>query len=83
MTKNNKGELQKIKVKVIKKFQWDLLCPSSDRPNSTKFDITLPSILFRNIYPTLSMPASGRDATPDATDVMCEANLVRVKTVQC
>ena len=45
----NKTTLKKIRYSVIKPSQWELLFPISGTPDSNSFDITLLTILHRNI----------------------------------
>ena len=64
--------------------QWDLLFPPSGIPDSDKFDITLLTILLRNIC-GLPQPQQewnkmpGWNAMPAAGDVSTSANVVRIK----
>ena len=46
----HKTFLQKLKPRVINDCQWDLLYPPSGKaPDSKTFDVTLLTVLFRNI----------------------------------
>ena len=46
----NKTSLLKLKPRVINDSQWDLLFPPSGNPPDSKtFDVTLLTVLFRNI----------------------------------
>ena len=77
--KTNKRKLQPLrKCKVINVSQWDLLYPTSGLPNSQNFDVTLLTILLRNIC-GLSSPASGWDALPPTSDTSDSANIARIK----
>ena len=67
-----------IKYSVIKDPQWDLLYPTTGPPDSKKFDITLLTILLRNIC-GLSSPATGWNAIPSASDASISADIVRIK----
>ena len=60
----NKGKLLKLKPRVINDSQWDLLFPpSGNPPDSRKFDVSLLTILFRNIC-MLPAPATRWDKMP-------------------
>ena len=74
---SHKGTLQGIKYSVIKKPQWDLLYPTAGLPDPKKFDITLLTILLRNIC-GLSPPASGWNAMPPENDTSISADIVRI-----
>ena len=73
-----KSALQKIKYKVITEKQWNLLFPTSGMPDSKSFDITLLTVLLRNIC-GLSPPAAGWNATPPAGDTSISDDIVRIK----
>ncbi len=65
--------------KIINDDQWDKLYPRSrNPPNINDFDITLLSILLRNIC-GLSPPSLGWDKMPNVTDHSIEADIVRIK----
>ena len=65
--------------KVVNPTQWGNLYPPIRTSVSSKnFDITLLTVLLRNIC-SLSPPASGWDALPPATDMSSEADIARVK----
>ena len=73
----NKSVLQKIKV--INSSQLDLLFPTSGAaPDSNDFDITLLTILLRNIC-GLPKPGTGWNATPPAGDTSKSADIVRIR----
>ena len=74
----NKAILQKLRYKVINPSQWKLLYPSSGTPDSKNFDVTLLTVLLRNIC-GLSRPASGWDALPPDSDTSVAANIARIK----
>ena len=74
----NKRILQWLKPKVINASQWDLLYPTSGLPDSQNFDVTLLTILLRNIC-GLSSPATGWDALPPTSDTSDAANIARIK----
>ena len=74
----NKSALKKIRYKVINSSQWNLLFPASGTPDSKNFDITLLTILLRNIC-GLSSPAAGWDAMPSAGDTSISADILRIK----
>ena len=70
--------LQTLKRRIINDDQWNLLYPASGNPDSKKFDITLLSVLLRNIC-NLKPPATGWSTMPLETDRSEEANLLRIK----
>ena len=55
-----------------------MLYPTSGLPDSQNFDVTLLTILLRNIC-GLSSPASGWDALPPTSDTSDSANIARIK----
>ena len=67
-----------IKLKVINNSQWNLLYPpSGDPPDSKTFDVTLLTVLFRNIC---GFPKTGWSVMPVDTDRSTQANIVRIKS---
>ena len=58
--------------------QWNVLFPTSGIPDSNKFDITLLTILLRNIC-GLPSPATGWNVMPPAGDTSKSADVVRIK----
>ena len=65
--------------RIINATQWGKLFPAVPASvTSRDFDITLLMILLRNIC-GLAPPRTGWDALPAATDVSCEADIVRIK----
>ena len=74
----NRATLLRLKPRIINDTQWDLLFPSSGDPDSKTFDVTLLTILFRNL-PGLLPPATGWNAMPPETDDSDEANITRIK----
>jgi hypothetical protein len=74
----NKTTLKKIRYSVIKPSQWDLLFPVSGTPDSNNFDITLLTILLRNIC-GLTSPAAGWGVMPAASDTSISADILRIK----
>ncbi len=73
----NRISLLKLKPRVINDSQWDLLYPPSGNPPDSKtFDVTLLTVLFRNIC---GLPKTGWGATPLDTDRSLQANIVRMK----
>ena len=74
----NKKKLLRIKYRVIKQSQWDLLFPVLGTPDSNNFDITLLTILLRNIC-GLPPPATGWDVMPTPSDISESANIARIK----
>ena len=64
---------------IIKQNQWDKLYPTHpNKPNIHDFDITLLSVLLRNIC-GLSSPSTGWDKLPRLSDHSVEADIVRIK----
>ncbi len=74
----NKKTLQKLRYGVINASQWKLLFPASATPDSNNFDITLLTILLRNIC-GLPSPATGWNVMPPASDTSISANIARIK----
>ena len=75
----NKKTLRKLRYVVIYASQWKLLFPPSGTPDSNNFDITLLTILLRNIC-GLPSPTAGWNVMPPASDTSISANIVRIKT---
>jgi hypothetical protein len=74
----NRKSLLRLKIRVINNSQWDLLFPPSGNPAVSKtFDVTLLTVLFRNIC---GLPKTGWDAIPVGTDRSVQANIVRIKS---
>ena len=75
----NESDLQRIRHSVITDHQWNLLFPSSGAtPDSKNFDITLLTVLLRNIC-GLPKPATGWNVMPPVGDTSESADLVRIK----
>ena len=71
------ASLLKLKPRVINNCQWDLLFPPSGNPPDSKtFDVTLLTVLFRNIC---GLSKTGWDAMPPDTDRLMQANILRLK----
>ena len=66
------------KKKVLNPSQWGKLYPAHTPVSSAEFDITLLTVLLRNIC-GLSTPAAGWDCLPTATDKNTEDDIARVK----
>ena len=77
----NKATLQKMRKRVIKDPQWDLLFPASGSPDSNNFDITLLTILLRNIS-GLPSPTTGWDVMPPPSDTSISADIARIKMLR-
>ena len=75
---SNKSLLKKIRYSVITPLQWSLLFPTSGAPDSKNFDITLLTILLRNIC-GLSSPTTGWNLMPPARDTSISADILRIK----
>ena len=73
-----KPALKKIRYSVITPLQWNLLFPKSGAPDSKNFDITLLTILLRNIC-GLSAPRAGWNVMPPASDTSISADILRIK----
>ena len=75
----NRATLLRLKPRVINDTQWDLLFPPSGNPPDSKtFDVTLLTILLRNLS-GLPPPATGWNTMPPDTDNSIEANITRIK----
>ena len=71
--------LSRKRRRVINDTQWDLLFPpSGNPPNSKNFDVTLLTVLLRNLsgFPA---PATGWNTMPPGTDNSRQANITRIK----
>ena len=77
----HKKSLQKLKYSVINPTQWKLLFPPSGLPDSKNYDITLLTILLRNIC-GLPSPATGWNAMPPASDTSVSAEILRIKMIR-
>ena len=75
---SKKSTLKKLRSHVINDHQWELLYPSSGIPDSETFDITLLTILIRNIC-GLPPPAKGWKSMPPVSDCSVSANILRIK----
>ena len=74
-----KHKITPLKGKVINQTQWDVLYPTPpNTPDINKFDITLLSILFRNIC-CLTAPATSWGQMLNAKDLSDQANIVGVR----
>ncbi len=75
----NRTTLLKLKPRVINDTQWDLLFPPSGNPPDSKtFDVTLLTVLLRNLS-GLPPPATGWNRMPAVTDNSRQANITRIK----
>ena len=74
--KANKKFLRNLRV--VTPTQWNLLFPASGLPDSKDFDITLLTILLRNIC-GLASPAAGWKVMPPASDTSISAGILRIK----
>ena len=75
---SHRKTLQSLRYTVINPPQWRLLYPAAGPPNSNDFDITLLTILLRNIC-GLSSPAAGWNTMPPTTDTSISADILRIK----
>ena len=75
----SKATLLKLKHRVINVLQWDLLFPpSGNPPDSTTFDVSLLTVLLRNIC-GFSAPATGWNTMPPDADRSPQANFTRIR----
>ena len=71
-----------LKFKVINIHQWDLLFPpSGNLPDSKTFDVTLLTVLLRNIC-GLPPPTTGWNTMPPVADRSQEANITRIRLLR-
>ena len=70
--------LYKGKKKVLNPTHWGKLFPAHSPVSSATFDITLLTVLLRNIC-GLSPPATGWDHLPPATNISIADDIARVK----
>ncbi|XP_046858517.1 uncharacterized protein LOC124451963 [Xenia sp. Carnegie-2017] len=75
---STKKLLTSLKFKVIKNEQWDLLYPSIGETDIENFDITLLTVLLRNIC-CITAPHGGWNELPSSTDSSISANIARIK----
>ena len=74
----NRTCLGRLRPRVINNSQWNLLYPpSGDPPESKTFDVTLFTVLLRNIC---GFPTTGWSGMPVDTDRSTQANIVRIKS---
>ncbi|XP_046862680.1 uncharacterized protein LOC124456240 [Xenia sp. Carnegie-2017] len=66
------------KKKVINIMQWNLLYPSTGSPDIENFDISLLTVLLRNIC-GLTAPHGGWDNLPSSSETSISANIARIK----
>ena len=74
----NRRTLLRIRYSVINPTQWNLLYPVLGTPDSRNFDVTLLTVLLRNIC-GLPSPATGWNVMPPASDTSISANIARIK----
>ena len=75
----NKATLLTLKPRVINISQWDLLFPPSGNPPESKtFDVSLLTVLLRNIC-GFSAPATGWNTMPPDADRSPQANFTRIR----
>nr|XP_058956997.1 E3 ubiquitin-protein ligase DZIP3-like [Pocillopora verrucosa] len=70
--------LYKGRKKVLNPTQWGKLYPTHSPVSSATFDITLLTVLLRNIC-YLSTPVNGWDRLPPVTDISIAGDIARVK----
>ncbi|XP_046857554.1 uncharacterized protein LOC124450948 [Xenia sp. Carnegie-2017] len=75
---STKSKLTPLKFKVISKEQWNLLYPSTGSPDIEHFDISLLTVLLRNIC-CLTAPHGGWNNLPSSSDTSISANIARIK----
>ena len=77
-----KRTLLRLPKGIISVFQWDLLFPlSGNAPHSKNFDITLLTVLLRNIC-GLHPPGTGWNTMPSNGDNSPAANITRIKILR-
>ena len=75
----NKAILLRLKPRVINDLQWDLLFPlSGNPPDSKTFDVSLLTVLLRNICGFIA-PATGWNTMPPDADRSPQANFTRIR----
>ena len=74
----NRKILLRLKHRVINGPQFDLLFPSSGNPDSKTFDVSLLTLLLRNIC-GFSAPATGWNTMPPRADRSPQANFTRIR----
>ncbi|XP_046862673.1 uncharacterized protein LOC124456233 [Xenia sp. Carnegie-2017] len=75
----NRKKLESLKKKkVINKEQWDLLYPSNKTPEIGNFDISLLTVLLRNIC-GLTAPHGGWNNLPSSSETSISANIATIK----
>ena len=75
-----KINLGRLKFRIINQTQWDVLYPNPPNiPDINDFDITLLSILLRNICGLTAPVTTGWDKMPNASDNSDVAKIVRIK----
>ena len=77
----HKKSLQKLRYSVINVAQWKLLYPASGPADANSFDISLLTILLRNIC-GLPSPAAGWNAMPIGSDTSVSAEILRIKMIR-
>ena len=77
----HKKSLRKLRYSVINVAQWKLLYPASGPADANSFDISLLTILLRNIC-GLPSPAAGWNAMPIASDTSVSAEILRIKMIR-
>ncbi|XP_046858520.1 uncharacterized protein LOC124451968 [Xenia sp. Carnegie-2017] len=75
---STKNKLTSLKFKVISKQQWSLLYPSTGSPDIENFDISLLTVLLRNIC-GLTAPPCGWNNLPSTKHSSTSANIARIK----
>ncbi|XP_046858221.1 uncharacterized protein LOC124451658 [Xenia sp. Carnegie-2017] len=76
---SNKSTLESLRKRnVINREQWNLLYPSIGSPDIENFDISLLTILLRNVC-GLTEPSGGWNNLPSSSDTSISANIARIK----
>ncbi|XP_046857322.1 uncharacterized protein LOC124450723 [Xenia sp. Carnegie-2017] len=75
---STKSKLTSLKFKVISKQQWNLLYPSTGSPDIESIEISLLTVLLRNIC-GLTAPHGGWNKLPSSSDTSISANIARIK----
>ncbi|XP_046858540.1 uncharacterized protein LOC124451989 [Xenia sp. Carnegie-2017] len=75
---STKSKLTSLKFKFINKEQWNLLYPSTGSPDIEKYDISLLTVLLRNIC-GLTEPSGGWNNLPSSSHISISDNIARIK----
>ena len=79
---NFKSKCQNKLGKIIKKHQWELICPKSGVSNSKDWDITLLKVVIQYNVLNSSPPVKGWEKDISPTDHSLAADVCRVKDIR-